>query len=641
MTFLSAFFAAVEYGHVRIAESFFSKGLKLQQLKRDLYRPLTLAAKSGSLTMVELMIQEDCDIRARDENGWNALHFASFHGHYQVIEKLIASGVSTKTTTSRRETPLILAVKGTHFAVVERLLRSDAGSSLVTTEDDRGQQPIHHATRTISLEIFNLLLSNGAKVNVENSFGWHPLHIATAYGHLGLVEMLLQQGADIEAKLGSTSIKKDQTHKIIEDGYSAEARWPYPASRALHLACEYRQDEIATFLISKGAKRESSCSEGWQPIHHATYFGSSMLVDTLLQGGVNPHAQTNEGKTASMLGFCTAGAPIPQEETERIGTLLGEAMKRVKKQKNFKVALKKASTADDKSNLLRAATFSVMMVTRPQLHKATTTAQVPGLSSTSPGSTSSEQRPRLSHLPYTSPLPSKEWPSNAAQHRSSISSLSIPQAQAGPPTLSDSFDRSRKSTDTAATETSSNVAASISPAKPPPESDLPDTADVNQQASVDTQPSSEPKPLLKRRTTFGLTRAKPAPDVTKSKPALDVVPKLNTINGIGKSTFEIGKSTLEISNKTFELGKQGFEISKQGLGKSRQNLESSGKKGVEAIKGLEVGGTYFPISCTLLAIFHVFVGAMRTVMIAVSSQKRTCGSALTQSGNANVRIINR
>ncbi|KAL8935901.1 MAG: hypothetical protein Q9216_005200 [Gyalolechia sp. 2 TL-2023] len=254
MTFLAASFAAVEHGHVRITKAFFSQGLKLQELKRDMHKPLTLAAKSGYLAMVELMVQEECDLNARDEGGWNALHFASHYGHYQVIETLLTSGVSAKATTSRKETPLILAIKGSHFPVAERLLRND--SSLVNLEDERGQQPIHHAVRGGSLEIFNLLMSNGGKVSGENSFGWHPLHIATAYGYSALVERLLQYGANIEEKLGSSSIKKDQTHKIVEEGYWAEARWPYPGSRALHLACEYGHEPIANLLISKGAKIE-------------------------------------------------------------------------------------------------------------------------------------------------------------------------------------------------------------------------------------------------------------------------------------------------------------------------------------------------------------------------------------------------
>ncbi|KAL8655304.1 MAG: hypothetical protein Q9210_000972 [Variospora velana] len=561
MSFLAAFFGAVEHGHVRIAESFFSRGLRLPELRRDRHQPLTLAAKSGYQAMVDLMIHEGCDVYARDDNGWNPLHFASYHGHYQIIDGLLTSGVSAKATTSRKETPLLLAVKGSHFPVAERLLRNGIDSSLVNTEDERGQQPVHHAVRAGSLETFNLLMSNGGKVNQENSFGWRPLHIATAYGHSTLVDALLQRGANIEEKLGSSSIKKDQTHKIVQEGYWQEARWPYPGSRALHLACEYGHVEIANLLIGKGAKMESSCGEGWQPLHHATFFGSSTLVETLLQGGVNPHATTNEGKNASSLGFCTTGSPIPEVETHRIQTLLGEAMNKVKKPRNFKVGLKKASTVEDKKNHLRAAAFSMMVVARPHLQKADTTAQISHRASTTPDMAASSHRPRLQHLPYTSPLPVTDPPPDSTSLYPPNPSIPTSQSEMELPPLSSTLELNRRSIDTATP--SINAAASNSATNKAPQTSGPDTAAAAPVPPEGKQLVTPPNPILKRRPTFGLSKGKTGTETTK----------LNFAS-IGKPTFEIG-------TKTLELSKQGIEMTRQGL--------DFGKKGVEAIQGLEVG----------------------------------------------------
>lgn len=563
MTFLAAFFASVEYGHVRIAESFFSRGLKLQDLKRDLHKPLTLAAKSGYLAMVELMIHENCEVNARDDSGWNALHCASHHGHYQVIERLFTSGVSTKATTSRKETPLLLAVKGNHFPVAERLLRNGNNSSLVNLEDERGQKPIHHAVRTGSLETFNLIMSNGGKVSEENSFGWQPLHIATAYGHLSLVEGLLQYGAKVEEKLGSSSIKKDQTHKIVEEGYWAEARWPYPGSRALHLACEYGHEEIANLLISRGAKLESSCDEGWQPLHHAAFFGSSSLVEILLQGGASPHATTNEGKTAASLGFRATDPPIPEDDKAYIQNLLRESMNKAKKQRNFKVGLKKASTVEDKNNLLRTAAFSMMVVSRPQLQKAKTTAQPSHRASMSPDLSSNSQRPRLQHLPYTSPLPATDVAANSTSHVAVTPILPTSQSEVKIPTLPSTSDLSRQSTNTAAPTTSNSIIDQA-----PQSGTTATTTTTASSAPEATQSLAQPTSLLKRRTTFGLT--------TKNKSSADSPTAKLTLASIGKPNLEIG-------TKTLEIGKQGVDLTKQGL--------DLGKKGVGAIQaqGVEIG----------------------------------------------------
>lgn len=571
MTFLTAFFAAVEYGHVRIAESFFSHGLKLKELKKDSYKPATLAAKSGCLAMVELMMQENCDIDARDENGWNALHFASYHGHYHVIDRLIASNVSTKATTSRKETPLLFAIKGSHFAVAERLLRSENGSNLVNAEDERCQQPVHHAVRAGSIEIFNLLMSNGGKVNVENCFGWRPIHIATAYGHLALVERLLQQGANIEEKLGSTSIKKDQTHKIVEEGHWAEARWPYQGSRPLHLACEYRHDQIASHLISKGAKMETTCSEGWQPLHHAAYFGSSALVEMLLGGGVNPHATTNEGRTAQGLQFCTSGVPILEEDKDRITRLLGEAMDKARKQKNFKVGLKRGSTVEEKNNIVRAATFSMSVISRPPLHRVSTAAQALDPSSTHVDLVPSPHRPRLNHLPHTAPLPLTDSALVLRSHNLLNPHLPVYQIEVETPATPTATGSNVKTPDTSALEALPEAQPNISNTDQPPPSSNAATTNITPAPTMEMQLLSQPEAKLKRRTTFGLAKVKPS--------GMDIG-KLS-LSGMGKPAFELGRQTFDLGKQTLQLGKQGIEVSKQGLEKSRQ--------GLEAIQGLEMG----------------------------------------------------
>ena len=574
LTFLTAFFAAVEHGHIRIAESFFERGLKLQELEKDSYKPATLAAKSGSLDMVELMIKENCDINAKDENEWNALHFASYYGHYQVIERLMANGVCTTAITSRKETPLLFAVKEDHFPVTERLLRSNKDGNLVSAEDELGQKPIHHTARTGSIEIFNLLMSNGAKINVENSFGWQPLHIATAYGHLTVVQRLLQQGANVEEKLSSSSIKKDQTHKIVEDGCWAEARWPYPGSRPLHLACEYGHYQIASHLISKGAKMEATCSEGWQPLHHAAYIGSSALVEMLLGAGVYPHATTNEGKTAQGLQFCTGGVPILEDEKERVRNLLREAMDKAKKQKSFKVALKRGGTVEEKNNLVRAATFSTNIVSRPQTHRAITT-----MTTSDPPSTNSH-RPPLPHLSQTSPLPLTHSNSILSPQSPPTPNLPVSQPESKPLTQPIAANPDPQNTN----KQSSEALVAESATDQPPRSSDTSTLNVTPGSNTEMQVSVEPRPKIKRKSTLGLSKVKPGIEIGKLG-----------LGSIGKQTFEIGKQTFDIGKQTLEIGKQGIEIGKQGIEMGKQGIEIGkqgieiGKQGLDLVQGLEMG----------------------------------------------------
>ena len=50
------------------------------------------------------------------------------------------------------------------------------------------------------IEVFNLLIENGADVNMCNSKAWTPLHCASRSGHLDITKALLYRGAQTDAE---------------------------------------------------------------------------------------------------------------------------------------------------------------------------------------------------------------------------------------------------------------------------------------------------------------------------------------------------------------------------------------------------------------------------------------------------------
>lgn len=367
--FLTAFFGAIETGHVRMVESFLDRGATLKGLKEDAYKPATLAAKSGNPEMVTLLLRQKAKFKEKDSKGWTALHFAAHHGHTLVIEQLSDREIPSKAITAKKETPLHLAVAAGHFGAIDCLLRGK-GESCVTSKDGRGEEPLHRACRAGSTDTINLLFSHKANVNAENGFGWKPLHIAVAYGNTAIVEQLVNLGASIEAKLGSTEYKKAETHSLVDSGYWAEAHWPFPGSKPLHLAVEFGHDDITRFLLFRGAKADSACGEGWRPLHLAAFNASPVTVDMLLQRNAYPHAVTDMARSRTPLDLAryrsqsqTLPGITPSEADRlRVQELLHAAMASVPKRtedhwKQMKVIAGKGP--DDKSENLRAAAVAM------------------------------------------------------------------------------------------------------------------------------------------------------------------------------------------------------------------------------------------------------------------------------------------
>ena len=102
------------------------------------------AAQTGVLEAVQL-IHAHCGadiIHTTDNDGYTALHRASYNGHAAVVEYLLTHGASVDSRTVD------------------------------------GLTPLHSACRWNKARVASLLLQNGAKVNSRSHGGQTPLHLA-------------------------------------------------------------------------------------------------------------------------------------------------------------------------------------------------------------------------------------------------------------------------------------------------------------------------------------------------------------------------------------------------------------------------------------------------------------------------------
>ena len=93
-----------------------------------------------------------------DEDGYTALHRASYNGHVDIVEYLIGAGARVDARTAD------------------------------------GWQPLHCACRWNKVGVASLLLQNGASVNAQTDGGQTPLHLAASNDRAAAVlELLLRQ----------------------------------------------------------------------------------------------------------------------------------------------------------------------------------------------------------------------------------------------------------------------------------------------------------------------------------------------------------------------------------------------------------------------------------------------------------------
>lgn len=94
--------------------------------------------KDGDSKYKKLLISLGADLNIKNEYGLDSLHFATFDGHIDIVQKLLENGVSIKAINIDRDASLHVACSRGHVDIARMLIA--AGASL-EAKDRYGHTP--------------------------------------------------------------------------------------------------------------------------------------------------------------------------------------------------------------------------------------------------------------------------------------------------------------------------------------------------------------------------------------------------------------------------------------------------------------------------------------------------------------------
>ncbi|MEJ2575824.1 MAG: ankyrin repeat domain-containing protein [Gammaproteobacteria bacterium] len=182
-------YLALQRGDIDQIERHIHWGTDINEFDPDGRRPLHVAAATGRVVVVKLLLKHGAEVNALDKENRTALERAVLAGRTQIADLLLSQGARLEPST--------LLLDAAHAGARDRdIVRwlVDHGADLEARSTD-GDTPLLIAVRDNNHRLARHLIDQGADVNVRDAGGTSALELARALGHEEIAHWLRRSGA--------------------------------------------------------------------------------------------------------------------------------------------------------------------------------------------------------------------------------------------------------------------------------------------------------------------------------------------------------------------------------------------------------------------------------------------------------------
>ncbi|XP_056016917.1 ankyrin repeat domain-containing protein 50-like [Ostrea edulis] len=312
------------FGHYDIVEILLGNGANVNVQDDVGDTPLITASRKGWSGIVKILLKFGADVTlCNEEDDENALHYACFRGHTDVVKILLDHGMDIDDYDEYTNTPLQKALEGEHLMTALFLLDHGANVNIVACDTSA----LYLACDIGFKEVVDILLEANAEVNPKNPDGssaYSPLFAAVGNGYFQITKELLRHGANIidTKKFGGETL--------------------------LVKAIESRNSGIAKLLIEHGANVNEQDERGNTALHASAYYTDTLdCMTVLLNNNANPNVSNCDGITPMLMALETR-----PEKRDRIQALVDHGANINARDNSGYFALQSACIFPDQDNVV-------------------------------------------------------------------------------------------------------------------------------------------------------------------------------------------------------------------------------------------------------------------------------------------------
>ncbi|MSO20547.1 MAG: hypothetical protein EXQ56_08795 [Acidobacteria bacterium] len=255
-------------------------------------RRIVDAAKGQDKAALRTLIQQKADVNVPQADGATALHWAAHWNDLEMADQLIAAGAKPNAANDYGVTPLKLALDDRATAMAQRLLKAGADANATTWT---GETMLMSATASGNVDAVKALLAAGARADSsEPRRGQTSLMWAIANEWPNVSKVLIDAGANVNAK---THMRKEAGFTpMTVNGYSAViSATPLGSYTPLLFAARAGDLETTKLLLAKGAEINWASPEDGTALLIASAGGYEELAVYLLDRGADPNMMDGSG----------------------------------------------------------------------------------------------------------------------------------------------------------------------------------------------------------------------------------------------------------------------------------------------------------------------------------------------------------
>ncbi|KAF7293972.1 NACHT domain protein [Mycena kentingensis (nom. inval.)] len=285
---------------------------------------IQLAARAGSLDIVQALIAAGADVNLQGWDHGTALQAAAWAESLFIVQALIATGADVNLQGGEHGTALQAAALVGSLDIVQALIAAGADVNL---QGGYYGTAVQAAVRANSLDIVQALIAAGADVNLQGCAaraGYLDLETglqsAAGAGSLGIVQALIAAGADVNLQGGEhgTALQAaalagslDIVQALIDAGADVNLQGGEHGT-ALQAAAQAQSLDIVQVLISAGTDVNLQGGEHGTALQAAALVGSLDIVQALIDAGADVNLQGGEHGTALQAAALVGSLDIVQ-----------------------------------------------------------------------------------------------------------------------------------------------------------------------------------------------------------------------------------------------------------------------------------------------------------------------------------------